>query len=199
MGESSGRPAFCASRKMKATHFISTKKLTLCNRRKLLGRSARSNCPEPPLHPVDNRLGNFHGIALGQLRRFPINGSFRSPAQFIEDRNHDLFAYTGAARCLDEMPGRNRPYDVVPIVPNRHCQAELVMANLFGIDTRLRGDHIVPWRHVVTAAGQQKDAEVLGMPIRCAQQPERNRRFEEGPLILCGVSLPRSSWRGVPV
>ena len=108
--------------------------------------SACSNCPEPPLHSGDNRLGNFLGITLGQLRRFTINSSFRRPSQFIEDRNHDLFADASAVRCLNEMPSCNRLHNVVPVVPHRHCQAELVMANLIGINARLRRNHVVQWR-----------------------------------------------------
>src|ERR1700678_3946381 len=58
------------------------------------------------------------------------------------------------------------------------------MANLLGIGARLRRDYVVEWSHLETAAWQQINAEILGVPIRGAQQPECNRRFEKGPLIL---------------
>jgi len=78
----------------------------------------------------------------------------------------------GALGRLDEMPPLDIIDFVVPAVPGRHCQFHLLALNLTSIQTRLRRDHIINGGEPKTSPGPQKDAEILGVAIRRADQPK---------------------------
>lgn len=151
---------------------------------------AGSNSPQPPRHSGNDRLCNFCRIIFRQSRDFAIDGSFRCAAQFIKDRGYDFFSDARAVRCLDEIPSCNSLHYVVTVIPDCHRQAELVVANPTGIDGGLRRNHVVQWRNVLTAAWQQKDAEVLGVSVSRAQQPECDDGLKKDSPILRGGIAP---------
>ena len=49
--------------------------------------------------------------------------------------------------------------------------------DMTGVQTRLRRQHIVKRRHVESASRPQKDAEILGMAVCRANQPEKDLGF----------------------
>lgn len=53
------------------------------------------------------------------------------------------------------------------------CSSPVLGLKLSGIQRRLHGQNIVERRHDKAAARHQRDAEVLGMPIGRADQPEK--------------------------
>jgi hypothetical protein len=69
------------------------------------------------------------------------------------------------------------------IVANGHGQLHLAMADLAGVHARLSRDHVVERRHAETPARREENAEVLGMPVNGAQQPEDDRRPQKHRLV----------------
>jgi hypothetical protein len=67
-------------------------------------------------------------------------------------------------RRLQEMPRHDRVDDLVAAVADNHRHA--VMPNLSGIHVRLRRHDVIERCKAEPAAGQQEDAEILGVPVR---------------------------------
>jgi predicted amidohydrolase len=87
---------------------------------------------------------------------------------------------------LEEMAGMDAVEAIVVILANGHREFHLVPADLSGIQAWLRAQHIIERCHMIAAARSEIDAEILGMAVCCADQPEQELRLEEQGLIFCG-------------
>ena len=67
---------------------------------------------------------------------------------------------------------------------NRHRQLEFVFRYLFLIQGRLRREHVIKRRETVSSFGSKRDAEILPVSVRGANQPIDDLRLEKGSLIL---------------
>jgi hypothetical protein len=81
------------------------------------------------------------------------------------------------------MPADNRVNHVMAIIADRHGEFHFVLHDLPGFETRLRRDDVVERRQHEPSAGREADAEILGVAIRCRQQPEHDLRFEKRLLV----------------
>ncbi len=68
---------------------------------------------------------------------------------------------------------------IMPVVAHRERQLHLVPAELVRIDCGLHRHHVIERRETKTAARTQENAEVLGVTVGRAEQPENDLRFEE--------------------
>ena len=79
------------------------------------------------------------------------------------------------------------PEDFVDLImttgTDRHGQFHLLAFDLVRIKTRLRSQHIIERRQMITAPGTKKDTEILGVPVRRANQPEQDLRLQNNFLI----------------
>jgi len=75
---------------------------------------------------------------------------------------------------------------VVAAVTDGHGELQLFALDLTPFQAGLRGEDIVERGETKASARAEKEAEVLGMSIGCADEPEENLRFEEGGLVLAG-------------
>ena len=83
--------------------------------------------------------------------------------------------------------------DVVAVCAHRHRELHLVLTDLFGIQTRLRGHDVIERREPKSSARRKVDAEILRVAIGRAEQPENNLRLEQSLLIFAPAkSLPLS-------
>src|SRR5262249_42607945 len=97
---------------------------------------------------------------------------------------------TGLLRRLHKMASVNLTDAVVAAAANGHGKFEGLFLDLPDVNPRLHSQHIVERRQLETSARQKKDTEILGMPIRCTNEPEQDLTLEECDLILAGRVAP---------
>lgn len=81
------------------------------------------------------------------------------------------------------MPPGDLRHPVVPVSASRHCHPESVWCDLPFVGGWLRRQYVVEGGQIESAAGFQENAEVLGMAIGCANQPEQYLALEEHCLV----------------
>ena len=82
-------------------------------------------------------------------------------------------------RCLHEMPSFDLVEAVVPAVTRGHRQLQLLPFNLTPFQARLRGQDIIQRGETKASSRPEKQAEVLGMAIRCPDSQNRICAFRK--------------------
>src|SRR5947209_20341887 len=77
-------------------------------------------------------------------------------------------------------------HDVVSVCADRHRELHLILADLPGVETWLRGYNVVKRRQAESSACRKPDAEILRMAIGRTEQPEYDLGFEKNPVIFIG-------------
>jgi hypothetical protein len=77
-------------------------------------------------------------------------------------------------------------HDVVAVCADRHRELHLILADLPGVETWLRGYNVVERCQAESSACRKPDAEILGMAIGRTEQPEYDLRFEKSLVIFVG-------------
>ena len=128
------------------------------------------------LQPLQHTLGHPWGEVLGQLRLHFADRAGRALNQLLDDG----FGVVGIAHLLGgavEMPALDGGHGVVLVLAEkRHGHLHIAWRPLVGAlaEDGVGRHHVIHLRQLEAAAGQQMDAEVLRMSIRCAQQPEQD-------------------------
>lgn len=67
------------------------------------------------------------------------------------------------------------------IAPHSHGHSRFLLGELTNpvSDDRVGGQHVVEWRELKSAQRQDRDAEVLGVPVYRTKEPEGDLAFEE--------------------
>ena len=81
------------------------------------------------------------------------------------------------------MPTGHLVQPVVTVGACGHREPEPVLRNLVGVDGRLGREHIVEGGQAVASAGLQEDTEILGVPVRCTNEPEEDLALEKGGCV----------------
>lgn len=132
------------------------------------GPKTRHPLLEASLHRVEQRAGEAGRHVWGSGGKCLV----RHRVNFLKDMR-DLF--TGKPESptrLDEVPALDSRA-LVADFPGSHRKFHVLGLKLIGIQRRQHGQNIVELCHDEAAARHQRDAEVLGMPIGCADQPEK--------------------------
>ncbi len=106
--------------------------------------------------------------------------------------HHGFRQVCGFSR-LHEMTSGDLVDPVVALVADGHRKLHLLALNLTGIEAGLRRQDIVERRQAVTPARAEKDAEVLGVPVGGADQPEQDLRLEKCGAIGGGIVALKSN------
>src|SRR3546814_9803361 len=77
------------------------------------------------------------------------------------------------------MPSAKVQNLIFPAVAYGHCELVLVVRDLPRVERRLGAEDVIEWSHPETPAGAKKDTEILGVTVRCADEPEYDLAFQE--------------------
>src|SRR5208282_6102831 len=134
-------------------------------------------------HATADGCGDRFGEALRKVREGLIDARSCRIGKFLDDLFDHLVGQAATLRRLYEMATDDRVDRVMPVVADRHGELHLVLRDLTRIEAGLRRDDVVERREAESAARREPDAEILGMAVGGAEQPEYDLRFEEGSLV----------------
>src|SRR5690606_17171901 len=76
---------------------------------------------------------------------------------------------------------------IVALIANCHGETKLPPLKLLCGVVRLGGHDVVKRRHAVSSTGREKEAEVLRVTVRCANQPESDLCLQKSKAIFFGI------------
>src|SRR5215467_783832 len=130
-----------------------------------------------------NRCRRYFRKAVGQSLKRLIDLRLAGFSEFFDNPRGHLRRKTVKFRRLHEVTRSNRVHCVVPLCTDCHGKLHLVLANLLCVKAGLCRDHVIERREAKSPTRGKTNAEVLGMTVRRAQQPEDDLCFEEKSLV----------------
>ena len=122
---------------------------------------------------------NILGEIAGQLFLDGRNGGIRGVGDLLQHLSCERPGQPSSFCGLDKVAALDFIETVMPAVPNEHSELHLLTLNLPRNKTGLSCQHIVNRRELEAATPAQKDAKVLGVAIRGANQPKEHLCFQE--------------------
>ena len=136
---------------------------------------------QTPLNRVKDRQSDGIGDALFRLFGKPRGCFLRRRDELPVEMAHDPRIDIGQGGRLFEMARHDLIEPVMPTLAERHRELRPAPGNLASRHARLRAHHVVERGHPEPAAGTQEQAEILGMAIGRADEPERRLRPQDEP------------------
>src|SRR5690606_8832988 len=113
-----------------------------------------------------------------------VDCRFGPRLDLVQPAADDPLGQAAALASLLKVTGQDLIDAVVVVAAHRHGELHLRALDLPRIEAGLGTEHIIDRVEFEAPTGIEKDAEVLGVPIGCADQPEDQLSLQQGSMVL---------------